>query len=128
MKTLIKQIAIIALAPLALFTMMMVSGCVQREYKYSVIDPNGIVTGEIHIKSNYFASDVRADNIYTLSHRLDGLSRLIELLRRAILSSLSFYRILWLKRKNSLPSRFTPWPVFSVVANRSGYFGRKLCG
>ena len=47
-----------------LILLLLLAGCVQREYKYSVIDPNGLVTAEIRIKSNYLASDVRADNIY----------------------------------------------------------------
>ena len=33
-------------------------GCVQREYRYNLI------TGEIHVKTNYFASKVQVDNIY----------------------------------------------------------------
>ncbi len=36
----------------------LIGGCVQREYRYN---PK---TGEIHVKTNYLASDVQVDNIY----------------------------------------------------------------
>ena len=46
---------------LLLLIILACAGCVQRVCDYDIIDPNGLVTGRVHYKSNFFATDTSAD-------------------------------------------------------------------